>query len=131
MFDSYYLLNKKVEKHIVLFPCVIFLIFILLLLLLTKGFVPIYLEGTLTKDYDTNSLFILSIPLNKLRLIQNHNQIVINEKKYNYQINRIDTREKEVLVYLEIDIKDTNWNSIQNYKIETAKISLLDYLIKN
>lgn len=36
MLDSYYLLNEKIKKHIILFPIIVIIIFAILLLLLKE-----------------------------------------------------------------------------------------------
>jgi len=135
MLDSYCILNQKIKKHITLFPIFVTIISTFLLLLLNKIKVPVYLEGTAIIDYETNLLFKISIPQSKLYLLQNHNQIIINQKKYNYQIKEIkEIKIKDkILVYLFINLeeKDLKEKYEIKYKIEITKMNFFEYVWKN
>lgn len=134
MFDSYRLLNEKIKKNIIFFPILLVIIFIFLLLLFNKITVPIYLEGTAILDYDTKSLLKISIPQNKLTILQNHNQIIISQKEYNYQIKKTeeDRLKNNIIVYLLIEKgeKVSIQNTIVNYKVKIDEINIFAYMRK-
>jgi len=136
MLDSYYLLNEKIKKYILFFPAIVIIIFFALLLLINKVKISTYIQGTATTvDYNTHLLLMISIPLNKLKYIENHNKITINEERYNYQIKEIknNNQSDNITIYLSTNLtkKEIKNNNTMDYKIEIDKINFFDYLRKN
>ena len=133
MFDSYCLLNEKIKKNIIVFQIVITITSILILLLLYKIKIPIYLEGKTIPNYDSDLSLSIIVPKDKLNSIKNQRKIIINEKKYNYQLKEIkqEISQENLIINLMIETYDiTNNKTDITYKIEIDKMNFFDYLKK-
>jgi hypothetical protein len=138
MIDSYILYHKKVKRHILFFLIFVISLLLFIFILLNKVSIPVYIEGIGTITNSDGFILETSIPLNDLKKLNNHNQIMINQEKYNYQVQKVSRSflMEDGITYVIADINIDNYNEELvddevSYKIEIGSIKIIDQLIKN
>ncbi len=112
MLDSYILMNKQPKNIIKLFTFSIFLLFFILILLVSKLTYTPYLEKKSRVMFMNNDFYLeLDVSKKELDIISRANKIIIDNREYFYRIALRRNNNSKQKIYL--DIK----NLVPSYKI--------------
>ncbi len=112
MLDSYILMNKQPKNIIKLFTFSIFLLFFILILLVSKLTYTPYLEKKSRVMFMNNDFYLeLDVSKKELDIISRANKIIIDNREYFYRIALRRNNNSKQKIYL--DIK----NLVSSYKI--------------
>ena len=112
MLDSYILLNRQPKNIIKLFTFSIFLLFFILILLVSKLTYTPYLEKKSRVMFMNNDFYLeLDVSKKELDIISRANKIIIDNREYFYRIALRRNNNSKQKIYL--DIK----NLVSSYKI--------------
>ena len=136
MLDSYILLNRQPKNIIKLFTFSIFLLFFILIFLINKLTYTPYLEKKSKVVFMNNNFYLeVEILQDEFNTISNNNKIIINNKEYFYNIDKInldDSSDSRQKIYLYIENLSNSYK-INNYillvKFEEEIKGVIDSLI--
>ena len=136
MLDSYILLNRQPKNIIKLFTFSIFLLFFILIFLINKLTYTPYLEKKSKVVFMNNNFYLeVEILQDEFNTISNNNKIIINNKEYFYNIDKInldDSSDSRQKIYLYIENLSNSYK-INNYillvKFEEEIKGIIDSLI--
>lgn len=136
MLDSYILLNRQPKNIIKLFTFSIFLLFFILIFLINKLTYTPYLEKKSKVVFMNNNFYLeVEILQDEFNTISNNNKIIINNKEYFYNIDKInldDSSDSRQKIYLYIENLSNSYK-INNYillvKFEKETKGVIDSLI--